>query len=297
MKANWIKSLSVGVIALSLGLVGCGQKEEAPASQDASAPTAEAKKEIKIGTTPGDFANMVKESIKPIMENKGYTVTLIEFTDYVRPNLALNDGDIDLNVFQHKPYLDQFKAEHKLDITEVFQVPTAPLGLYSGKLKSLDEVKDGVSVSAANDPSNFARALVMLDDLGWLKLKENINPLTASKKDIAENPKNIKIVELEAAQLPRSRDDVDFAVVNGNYAMDSGMKLTDTLFQEPSFAYVNWSAIRTADKDQQWVKDITDAYNSDEFKAYTDQKFAGYKLPAAWGAQPNNTAASETASE
>ncbi len=294
MKATWLKSLSVGVVALSLGLVGCGQKEAAPTNDTASAPSAEVKKEIKIGTTPGDFANMVKDQIKPILEKKGYTVNLIEFTDYVRPNLALADKDIDINIFQHKPYLDQFKAEHKLDITEAFQVPTAPLGLYSGKLKSLDQLKDGISVSAANDPSNFARALVMLSDLKWITLNDNIDPLTVSKKDIKENPHNINIVELEAAQLPRSRDDVDFAVVNGNYAMDSGMKLTETLFQEPSFAYVNWSAIRTADKDAAWVKDITDAYNSDEFKAYSNEKFQGYKMPAVWGEAP--ATASETAS-
>lgn len=200
----------------------------------------------------------------------------------MRPNLALAEGELDINVFQHKPYLDDFKKEHNLDITEVFQVPTAPLGLYPGKLKSLEEVKDGSTVSAPNDPSNFARVLVMLDELGWIKLKDGINPLTASKADIAENLKNIKIVELEAAQLPRSRADVDFAVVNGNYAISSGMKLTEALFQEPSFAYVNWSAVKTADKDSQWLKDVTEAYNSDAFKAYAHKRFEGYKSPAAW---------------
>ncbi|HEZ4330752.1 TPA: hypothetical protein WIH74_000899, partial [Neisseria meningitidis] len=240
------------------------------------------KKEIVFGTTVGDFGDMVKEHIQPELEKKGYTVKLVEFTDYVRPNLALAEGELDINVFQHKPYLDDFKKEHNLDITEVFQVPTAPLGLYPGKLKSLEEVKDGSTVSAPNDPSNFARVLVMLDELGWIKLKDGINPLTASKADIAENLKNIKIVELEAAQLPRSRADVDFAVVNGNYAISSGMKLTEALFQEPSFAYVNWSAVKTADKDSQWLKDVTEAYNSDAFKAYAHKRFEGYKSPAAW---------------
>ena len=230
------------------------------------------------------------------MAKKGYNVKLVEFTDYVRPNLALSEGELDINVFQHKPYLDNFKAEHKLDLTEVFQVPTAPLGIYPGKLKSLDEVKEGSSVSAPNDPSNFARALVMLDNVGWIKLKEGVNPLTASKNDIAANPKNIKIVELEAAQLPRSRQDVDFAIVTGNYATSSGMKLTEALFQEPSFAYVNWSAVKTADKDSQWVKDITEAYNSDEFKAYAHKRFAGYKYPAIWGEGAAEGAKAEAAS-
>ncbi|HHS1659990.1 TPA: MetQ/NlpA family ABC transporter substrate-binding protein [Neisseria meningitidis] len=279
---TFFKTLSAAALALILAACG-GQKDSAPAaSASAAADNGAAKKEIVFGTTVGDFGDMVKEQIQAELEKKGYTVKLVEFTDYVRPNLALAEGELDINVFQHKPYLDDFKKEHNLDITEVFQVPTAPLGLYPGKLKSLEEVKDGSTVSAPNDPSNFARVLVMLDELGWIKLKDGINPLTASKADIAENLKNIKIVELEAAQLPRSRADVDFAVVNGNYAISSGMKLTEALFQEPSFAYVNWSAIKTADKDSQWLKDVTEAYNSDAFKAYAHKRFEGYKSPAAW---------------
>lgn len=244
------------------------------------------KAEIVIGTTVGDFGDMVKNSVQPQLEKQGYKVKLVEFSDYVRPNQALAQGDIDINVFQHKPYLDDFKKQHNLDIVEAFQVPTAPLGIYAGKLTDLKQVKDGSSVAAPNDPSNFARALVMFNDLGWLKLKDNINPLTASKNDIAANPKNLKIVELEAAQLPRARSDVDFAVINGNYATSSGMKITEALFQEPSYAYVNWSAIRTKDKDSQWVKDVTNAYNSAEFKAYAHKTFPGYKYPAAWGENP-----------
>lgn len=280
---TFFKTLSAAALALILAACG-GQKDSAPAAS-AAAPSADngaVKKEIVFGTTVGDFGDMVKEQIQAELEKKGYTVKLVEFTDYVRPNLALAEGELDINVFQHKPYLDDFKKEHNLDITEAFQVPTAPLGLYPGKLKSLEEVKDGSTVSAPNDPSNFARALVMLNELGWIKLKDGINPLTASKADIAENLKNIKIVELEAAQLPRSRADVDFAVVNGNYAISSGMKLTEALFQEPSFAYVNWSAVKTADKDSQWLKDVTEAYNSDAFKAYAHKRFEGYKYPAAW---------------
>lgn len=279
---TFFKTLFAAALALILAACG-GQKDSAPAaSASAAADNGAAKKEIVFGTTVGDFGDMVKEQIQPELEKKGYTVKLVEFTDYVRPNLALAEGELDINIFQHKPYLDDFKKEHNLDITEAFQVPTAPLGLYPGKLKSLEEVKDGSTVSAPNDPSNFARALVMLNELGWIKLKDGINPLTASKADIAENLKNIKIVELEAAQLPRSRADVDFAVVNGNYAISSGMKLTEALFQEPSFAYVNWSAVKTADKDSQWLKDVTEAYNSDAFKAYAHKRFEGYKYPAAW---------------
>jgi len=267
---TFFKTLSAAALAIVLAACG-GQKDSAPAASAASsADNGAEKKEIVFGTTVGDFGDMVKDQIQPALEKKGYKVKLIEFTDYVRPNLALAEGELDINIFQHKPYLDDFKKEHKLDIVEAFQVPTAPLG--------------------------FARALVMLNELGWIKLKADVNPLTASKNDIAENPKNIQIVELEAAQLPRSRADVDFAVVNGNYAMSSGMKLTEALFQEPSFAYVNWSAVRTADKDSQWLKDVTEAYNSDEFKAYSQKRFAGYKYPAAWGENAAAGAQAEAAS-
>jgi D-methionine transport system substrate-binding protein len=245
------------------------------------------KEKIVIGTTEGDFADMVRNQVKQSLESQGYEVELVTFTDYVRPNQALADGDLDINVFQHKPYLDTFKTENKLDLVEVFQVPTAPLGIYSGKKTKLEEAYKGMSVSAPNDPSNFARALVMMADLGWITLKDGIDPLTASKADIDDNSKfDIKIVELEAAQLPRARDEVDFAVINGNYATDAGINLTEALFQEPSFAYVNWSAIKTADKDQPWVKDVTNAYNSDAFKTYAHDTFPGYKYPKIWGEQP-----------
>lgn len=293
-----LKTISAAALAFTLAACG-GQKQEAAPAASAASPAADAaveKKEIVFGTTVGDFGDMVKDKIQPELEKKGYKVKLVEFTDYVRPNLALAEGELDINIFQHKPYLDDFKKQHNLDIVEVFQVPTAPLGLYSGKLKSLEEVKEGSSVSAPNDPSNFARALVMLGELGWVKLKDGIDPLTASKNDIAENSKNIKIVELEAAQLPRSRADVDFAIVNGNYAMSSGMKLTETLFQEPSFAYVNWAAVKTADKDAQWLKDVEAAYNSDDFKTYAKQRFSGYKYPAAWGENGAAGAQAEAAS-
>jgi D-methionine transport system substrate-binding protein len=241
-----------------------------------------AKKEIVFGTTVGDFGDQVKQAIKPILEKKGYTVKLVEFTDYVRPNLALQEGSLDVNVFQHKPYLDNFSKEHKLSLKEVFQVPTAPLGVYPGKLKALKDVKEGSTVSAPNDPSNFARALVMFNDLGWVKLKKGINPLTASERDIEVNVKKIKIVPLEAAQLPRSRADVDFAVVNGNYAISSGIKLTEAVFQEKSYAYVNWGVIKAADVNKPWAKDVVAAYKSKEFRAWAQPKYPGYKFPADW---------------
>ncbi|MDN5733653.1 MAG: MetQ/NlpA family ABC transporter substrate-binding protein [Psychrobacter sp.] len=298
-----------------LVLVGCNNSSAPEANKEAAtenttAQTADSDidpehSKIVIGTTEGDFADMVRNQVKGALEEQGYDVELIAFTDYVRPNLALAEGDLDINIFQHKPYLDTFKKENNLDLVEVFQVPTAPLGIYSGKKTSLDEAYKGMSVSAPNDPSNFARALVMMDDLGWITLKDNIDPLTASKTDIADNSKyDINIIELEAAQLPRARDEVDFAVINGNYATDSGIKLTEALFQEPSFAYVNWSAIKSADTGKKWVEDVTNAYNSEAFKKYAHETFPGYKYPKIWDENatdateaPENTAVEAEAAQ
>ena len=300
---------AVGVSGLVL--VGCNNSSapeatKEPVTEGATAETATSDidpehTKIVIGTTEGDFADMVRNQVKSSLEAQGYEVELVAFTDYVRPNLALAEGDLDINIFQHKPYLDNFKKENNLDLVEAFQVPTAPLGIYSGKKTSLDEAYKGMSVSAPNDPSNFARALVMMNDLGWIKLKDNIDPLTASKTDIADNSKyEINIVELEAAQLPRARDEVDFAVINGNYATDSGIELSSALFQEPSFAYVNWSAIKSADVGKKWVEDVTNAYNSEAFKKYAHETFPGYKYPKMWGTDHSahtDTAASTAPAE
>ena len=299
---------TVGVSGLVL--VGCNNSSapeatKEPVSEGSSTETAETNAssdidpdhtKIIIGTTEGDFADMVRNKVKGSLEAQGYEVELVTFTDYVRPNQALAEGDLDINIFQHKPYLDNFKAENKLDLVELFQVPTAPLGIYSGKKTNIEEAYQGMSVSAPNDPSNFARALVMMNELGWITLKDNIDPLTASTADIADNSKyDIKIVELEAAQLPRARDEVDFAIINGNYATDSGIKLTEALYQEPSFAYVNWSAVKSADLNKKWVKAITEAYNSDDFKKYANDTFPGYKYPKIWMSNQDQSSVTATA--
>ncbi|WP_116472837.1 MetQ/NlpA family ABC transporter substrate-binding protein [Zobellella maritima] len=238
---------------------------------------------IVIGTTVGDFADMVTESIKPQLEAQGYSVELVEFTDYVMPNLALAEGALDVNCFQNQPYLDTFSQDRGLSLSPITQVPTGPMGLYAGKLNSLDEVKAGSTVALPNDPSNQARALLMLEDMGWIKLREGIEQLRASEFDVVENIKGIKLVPLEAAQLPRSREDVDFSVINGNYAASSGIAFTEGLFLERSYDFINWVVVRSEDKAQPFVQDLIAAYNSDSFKEYVVERFEGYKYPEAWG--------------
>ena len=237
-------------------------------------------KDITIGTSAGPYADQIKLGIKPILEKQGYKVKLVEFNDYIQPNFALAEGSLDANVFQHIVYLKKFAAEHKLALTDLITIPTAPIAIYSKKHKTLEAVKEGTTVGLPNDPTNQARALVLLDQLGWIKLRASFDPVRASEKDIAVNTKKIKLLPLEAAQLPRSLADTDYSFINGNYALASGLKLTDALVAEKiSPNYINLVAIRTADKDKQFARDLAAAYRSREFLDITNKHFAGYSKP------------------
>ncbi len=242
-----------------------------------SSASAKDPKELVIGTSAGPYADQIKLGIKPILEKQGYKIKLVEFNDYIQPNFALAEGSLDANVFQHIVYLTKFAAEHKLALTDLVTVPTAPIAIYSKRHKSLAAVKEGSTVALPNDPTNQARALVLLDQLGWIKLRDKIDPVRASEKDIAANLKKIKIIPLEAAQLPRSLQDTDFSFVNGNFALASGLKLTEALITEKiSSNYVNLVAVRAADKNKQFAKDLAAAYRSREFLDVTNKHFAGY---------------------
>jgi D-methionine transport system substrate-binding protein len=237
---------------------------------------AQEKKELVFGATAGPYADQIKLGIKPILEKKGYIVKVVEFNDYIQPNHALAQGSLDANAFQHIVYLTKFATEHKLPLSELLKVPTAPIAIYSKKHKTLD-VKEGATVALPNDPTNAARALVVLQEIGWVKLKDGTDPIRASEKDVAVNLKKIKLVPIEAAQLPRSLADTDYSFVNGNFALASGLKLTEALALEKTGpTYQNLVAVRTADKDKPWVKDIADAYRSKEFLAVTEKHFAGF---------------------
>lgn len=237
-------------------------------------------KELVIGTSAGPYADQVKLGIKPVLEKQGYKVKVVEFNDYIQPNFALAEGSLDANAFQHIIYLTKFSTENKLPLSELIKVPTAPIAIYSKKHTSLNQVKEGTTVALPNDPTNQARALVLLDQLGWIKLRANFDPIRASEKDIADNIKKIKLIPLEAAQLPRSLQDTDYSFVNGNFALASGLKLSDALAREKISAnYQNLVAIRTADKGKTWVKDLEAAYRSREFLEATNKHFAGFSKP------------------
>jgi D-methionine transport system substrate-binding protein len=236
------------------------------------------KKEIVFGATAGPYADQIRYGIAPILEKQGYKVRVVEFNDYIQPNFALAEGALDANAFQHEVYLNKFATEKKLAIVELVKVPTAPIALYSHKHKSLADVKDGATVALPNDPTNEARALVLLDKkLGWIRLKEGYDPIRVSERDVVANPKNLKLVPLEAAQLPRSLDDTDFSFINGNFAIASGLKITDALVLEDTTpTYQNVVAVRTADRNLPYVKDIEAAYKSKEFLDVTNRRFPGF---------------------
>lgn len=265
--------LTFVLLLLSIGVMAaCGNSTEKSSSDE--------KKELKIGATAGPYSDMVSKAIKPLLEEKGYEIEVVEFSDYIQPNLALGNGDLDANLFQHKIYMENFSKEHDLELSEVIIVPTAPMGIYSNKFNSLDEIKDGSTISLPNDPVNLARALGVLEDSGLLKVDPNADPLTISEKNVTENPKNLKLEPIEAGQLPRSVDSVDLAAVPGNFALAAKMDLLDALALEdmPDF-YRNRVVVNTKDVESTFAKDIKEAIESADFESIIDEQFKGFGKP------------------
>jgi len=239
-----------------------------------SAP-AMAEDQIKMGVTAGPHAEIM-EQVKKLLEKDGVQMKVIEFTDYIQPNAALSAGDLDANSYQHQPYLDAQIKDRGYKFVSVGSTITFPMGVYSKKIKSLNDLKQGARVGVPNDPTNGGRALLVLQAKGVIKLKADAG-LKATPLDIVENPKKIKIIELDAAQLPRSLDDFDAAVINGNYAESAGLSPTkDAIAVEASTGpYANVIAVRIADKDKPWVAKLVKAYHSPEVKKFVLEKYKG----------------------
>lgn len=236
--------------------------------------------DIKVGVTAGEHAQIM-EKVKEIAARKGLNIEIVEFSDYVVPNQALADGDLNANSFQHQPYLDNQIADRGFDIVSVGTTITTPMGVYSKKVKSLDELKDGATVGIPNDPTNGGRALLVLASKGLIKVDE-AKGLKVGPADVTENPKNIQFAELDAAQLPRSLDDVDAAVINTNYAMEAGLhpKKDAIAIEGEKSPYANVIAVRTADKDAPWVKTLVESYHDDSIKAFINEEFKGALIPS-----------------
>jgi D-methionine transport system substrate-binding protein len=236
---------------------------------------------IKVGVTGGPHAEIM-EQVKKVAAKDGLKVEVIEFSDYVQPNAALASGDLDANSYQHKPYLDAQIKDRGYKITHVGYTITEPMGVFSTKIKTLTALKSGARVGVPNDPTNGGRALLLLQAQGLFKLKAGAG-LNATPLDIASNPKKIRIVELDAAQLPRSLSDLDAAVINGNYAQQAGLKpATDAIAIEgPTGPYANLIAVRTQDKAQPWVAKLLKAYQSPEVKQFIQKQYQKSVI-AAW---------------
>ncbi|WP_088101963.1 MetQ/NlpA family ABC transporter substrate-binding protein [Halalkalibacter urbisdiaboli] len=263
-------------------LVACSSNEQsAPQTESDAEPVVEEKGTLKIGATSGPYSDMVSKAIKPILEEQGYEVEVVEFSDYVQPNNALGNGSIDANLFQHKIFMESFAAENGLELSEVIIVPTAPMGIYSSKFESMDAIEEGATVALPNDPTNLARALLILEDAGLITISEEVDPLTVSEKDVANNPLNLQFQPIEAAQLPRAVESVDVAAVPGNFALASKMDLLDALKLENMFDdYRNRVVVNTSDLEEQFVADIKAAVESEEFEAVIDNEFQGFGKPS-----------------
>ena len=242
---------------------------------------------IKIGTSPGDFADLVRDYLAPELEKSGYKVSLSEITDIVIPNVSVEEGSLDLNIFQHKPYMDEFNRNQKGHLVPIVQVPTAPYGIYTGKLQSLAEVKEGATIGIPSNVTNFSRGLLILEDIGWITLRDDIaDRFQIGKHDIIDNPYRLNLKEIEAAQVVRVRPDLDYAIINGNFALDAGIHFREALATEPSKHFINWVVVHEQNQNTPWAHKVVEILNSDHFKAYAATRFANYNFPLVWNETP-----------
>jgi D-methionine transport system substrate-binding protein len=236
---------------------------------------------IKVGVTGGPHAQIM-EVVKQVAATNGLDIKIVEFSDYVQPNAALASGDLDANSYQHAPYLDAQVKDRGYKLIKIAETVTFPMGIYSKKIKSLAQLPNGARIAVPNDPTNGGRALLLLQKNGLLKLRADAG-LKATPLDIVDNPKKLKIVELDAAQIPRSLSDVDAAAINTNFAMEAGLKPKQDAIaiEDPQGPYANIIAIRAADKDKPWVAKLVAAYHSAQVKQFIEGKYAG-AVTAAW---------------
>jgi D-methionine transport system substrate-binding protein len=266
-RRNWLKAVIVMAASATFG-VGAAHADD---------------KVIKVGTIAGPDAQ-IWQVVQKVAKREGLNVKVIEFNDYVQPNAALDAGDLDANSFQHQPYLDSQVKQRGYKIVNAGLTYISPLGVYSKKLKSLKDVPQGAKIAVPNDPSNENRALLLLQAQGVIKLKAGagVNGNNATPLDVADNPKKIKLIELDAAQLPRTLADVDAAAINTNFALAAGLQPTKdaNALEDVHSPYANLIAVRIKDKDQPWVKKLVAAYQSEDVRQFLKSEFKGSVVPS-----------------
>ena len=250
------------------------------ASLFAAGPASAQDRALKIGVTGGPHA-AIFEVVKAEAAKNGLKLDIIEFSDYVQPNVALAAGDLDANSYQHQPYLDNANADRGYKLTSIAKTVIFPIGIYSKKVKSLDDLKDGARIGIPNDPTNGGRALLLLQDKGLIKLNKDVG-LKATPIDIVENKKKLRFIELDAAQLPRSLDDTDASAINTNFAIEAGLDpRKDAIAQEsPDSPYANVIAVQEKRKDDPAFKTLVQSYHSPAVKAFISEKYKGAVLTA-----------------
>ncbi len=256
------KAFSIALaVSLLLSFAGCSESSDS--------------KTIRVGASPAPHAEIL-EACKDALAEKGYTLEIVEFTDYIQPNLSLDSGDLEANFFQHTPYLENFCENNGTDLVSAVKVHFEPLGVYAGKSNDFSNISDGAQIAVPNDPTNEARALQLLADNSLITLTEGVG-LNATVKDIIDNPKNIEILEIEAAQLPRTLADVDFAVINGNYALDADVIDSLLLTEDPSSdaaqEFANILTVRSGDENNEVTKALIEVLTSAETKAFIEKTY------------------------
>ena len=265
-----MKKVLAGILVATtvLGLVGCGNS----GTKDSSKDNAD-KKEIVYGKSQGPYTELFEDAIVPILEEKGYTVKGV---DLQTADIALNDGEVDVNVEQHTAYMDNFNKSYDGDLVAISPIPTVPAGVYSDKYDSLDDIKDGAKVAVPNDASNTARCYLMLQKIGWIKIDENADPSTVTQEDIVENPYNIQFTEMNSMTIPATMADFDYVAITGSVVYNAGIDASTALANEDIQDYlVLQVVVKEENKDADWAKAIVDAYHSDEFKKYMEENNDG----------------------
>ena len=270
---NAKRILAAGAVAvLAVGLTACGGKENK--ADD---------KTITVAASPTPHAEIL-EAAKDLLKEKGYTLEIKEFDDYPQQNVVVDEGEFDANYFQHQPYLDNFNEEKGSDLVSAAKIHYEPLGIYPGASEDLENIKDGAKIAVPNDATNEARALLLLEENGIITLKEDAG-LNATKKDVEENPHNIEIVELDAAQIARVVEELDFVVLNGNYALDAGFNVqTDAIAKEEADSeaaqtYANIIAVKKENKDSEKIKALVEVLQSEEIGKFITDTYEGAVVP------------------
>ncbi len=265
--------------ALAFSLVACGGSSSSSSSSSSSTAS---DKTITVGASPSPHAEILN-AVKDELKNEGYELKVVEYNDYVQPNVALSDGDLDANYFQHAPYLENYNQENGTDLVSAYAVHFEPMGIYAGKSSDIKNVADGAKIAVPSDATNEARALLLLQEQGVITLKSGAG-LEATTNDIESNPHNVQFVEVEAASVARSLQDVDFAVINGNYALSAGLDTTATLASESTDSeaaqtYANIVAVRKGDENSEKTQALIKALTSATSKSFIESEYKGSVVP------------------